>query len=66
MPQTLVNIGGISGKADADKLVGAGEALNGVKLVNVNFEDGRVVITHEAGFDVEAFKKAATDLGFSA
>lgn len=66
MPQTLVNIGGIGGKADADKLVDAGEALNGVKLVNVNFDDGRVVITHDADFDVEAFKKVATDLGFSA
>ena len=66
MPQTLINIGGISGKADAEKLVNAGEALNGVKLINVNINDGRVVITHEAGFDVETFKKLAADLGFSA
>lgn len=65
MPQTLIHIGGIGGKADADKLVDVGEALPGVKLVNVNFNDGRVVITHQEGFDVEVFKKAATDLGFS-
>ena len=66
MPQTLINISGIGGKADAEKLVDAGEALNGVKLINVNINDGRVVITHEAGFDVETFKKLAADLGFSA
>ena len=66
MPQTLINISGIGGKADAEKLVDAGEALNGVKLINVNVNDGRVVITHEAGFDVETFKQVATNLGFSA
>ena len=47
-------------------MVNAGEALNGVKLINVNVNDGRVVITHEAGFDVETFKQVATNLGFSA
>ena len=44
MPQTLINISGIGGKADAEKLVNAGEALNGVKLINVNVNDGRVVV----------------------
>lgn len=66
MPQTLINVGGISDKADADKIVANGEALAGVKMVNVNVSDGRVVVTHDAGFNVETFKKAVTDLGFSA
>lgn len=65
MPQTLVTVGGIGGKADADKLVASGEALDGVKLMNVNTNDGRVVITHDTSFDVEAFKKLAIELGYT-
>lgn len=65
MPQTLVKVSGIGGKSDADKIVGRGEALDGVKLVNVNVDDGRVVVTHEAGFDVGVFKSAITELGYS-
>ncbi|MCP2039967.1 copper chaperone CopZ [Neisseria sp. HSC-16F19] len=65
MPQTLVNVGGISAKPDAEKIMAAGEALDGVRLVNVNVDDGRVVVTHAADFDIEAFKKAVTDLGYT-
>ncbi|MDO5686319.1 MAG: heavy metal-associated domain-containing protein [Neisseria sp.] len=65
MAQLQVQVSGVSSKENADQLKAAGEALPGVKLVNVNFEDGRVVITHGDGFDVESFKKAAAALGFS-
>ena len=66
MPQTLINVGGVSGKPDAEKIMAAGEALEGVRLVNVNINDGRVVVTHTADFDIETFKKTVTDLGYSA
>lgn len=64
MPQTMINVTGIGNKADIDRLVQKGEAVAGVKMVNAN-EDGRVVITHGDGFDVEAFKAALKGEGFS-
>ena len=65
MPQTLINVDGISAKPDAEKIMTAGEALEGVRLVNVNINDGRVVVTHTADFDIEVFKKTVIDLGYT-
>lgn len=66
MPQTLIQVSGIKDKPDAEKIVEAGEALDSVKLVNVNTDDGRVVVTHSPEFDLDAFKKVINDLGYSA
>ncbi|MDO4693115.1 MAG: hypothetical protein Q4A62_00590 [Eikenella sp.] len=66
MPQMLIRVAGMANKTDADRLVVKGETVPGVKMVNANYEDGRVVITHGEGFDVEAFKAALNAEGFSA
>lgn len=66
MPQMLIQVAGMANKTDADRLVVTGEGVPGVKMVNANHEDGRVVITHGDGFDVEAFKAALNAAGFSA
>lgn len=66
MPQMLIQVAGMANKTDADRLVAKGETVAGVKMVNANHEDGRVVITHGEGFDVEALKAALNGEGFSA
>lgn len=66
MPQTLIQVSGMKDKADSDRLVEKGETVAGVKMVNANHEDGRVVVTHGDGFDEAAFKAAVSELGFSA
>lgn len=65
MPQTLINISNIADKAAAEKIVAAGEALDKVKFVNVNIDDGRIVITHDADFDIAAFNTVLQSLGYS-
>lgn len=65
MPQMMINVTGLSSKADADRLVQTGETVAGVKMVNANHDDGRVVITHGDGFDIDAFKSALQGAGFT-
>ena len=65
MPQMLIQVSGIQSKTDGDRLVAKGETVAGVRMVNANHEDGRVVITYGDGFDVSAFKAALVEEGFS-
>ncbi len=66
MPQTKLQVTGMKDKNDAKKIIEAGEALAGVKMVNANFETGVVVVTHGDGFDEAAFKASVSAAGFSA
>ena len=67
MAQTRLVATGITSKADADKIAQAGEAVEaveGVRFVNVNHEDGGIVITHTDAFNADTFKSAIQALGF--
>ena len=66
MAQTRLVATGITSKTDADKSAQAGGAVEGVRFVNVNHDDGGIVITHSDAFNVDAFKSAvqAWDLVF--
>ena len=64
MAQTRLVATGITSKADADKIAPAGEAVEGVRFVNVNHEDGGIVITHSDAFNADTFKSAIQALGF--
>lgn len=48
----------IADQAAADAIVAKGEAVAGVLFINVNAENGTVVVTHGADFDEGAFKAA--------
>ena len=65
MPQILIHVSSMKHKTDGDRLVAKGETVAGVRMVNANHDDGRVVITHGDGFDIAAFKAAMTEEGFS-
>lgn len=66
MPQTKLQITGMSSREDAKKIIEKGETIDKVRMVNANHETGVVVITHFEDFDPASFKSAITDLGFSA
>lgn len=66
MAQTKIDVGGLSTKADGDKLAEQTSGVAGVKFVNVNHEQGYAVITHGDDFDLAAFKAAVAAAGFSA
>ncbi|MBH5329176.1 hypothetical protein H9Q10_05780 [Eikenella sp. S3360] len=66
MPQMLIQVSGMQSKTDGDRLVAKGETVAGVRMVNANHDDGRVVITHGDGFDIAAFKAALAEEGFTA
>ena len=55
MPQTLYHVSGLTAD-NTDKLKDAGMNVPGVKWVNIN--NGNIVVTHEDGFDVDAFAAA--------
>ncbi|WP_346265211.1 MULTISPECIES: hypothetical protein [Eikenella] len=65
MPQTLIQVSGMKHKTDEDRLVLKGETVAGVRMVNANHDNGRVVITHGEGFDLETFKAAISAEGFT-
>lgn len=65
MAQTRLVATGISSKNDAEKIVAAGEAVEGARFVNVNVDDGGIVITHTDAFNVDAFKAAIEAIGFT-
>lgn len=58
MPQSQFNAT-VADKAAADALVAKTENLPGVKFVNVNIDNGTIVVTHGDDFDENAFKAAA-------
>lgn len=49
----------IADQAAADSLVAKTESVAGVKFVNVNVDNGLIVVTHDDSFDEAAFKAAA-------
>lgn len=61
MAQTRLVATGITSKTDADKIA---QAVEGVRFVNVNHDDGGIVITHTDAFNVDTFKSAIQALGF--
>ncbi|EGK09342.1 hypothetical protein HMPREF0476_1006 [Kingella kingae ATCC 23330] len=65
MAQSKFTVGGMGGKADADRLVEQTSSVAGVKFVNANHEGGYVVVTHGDDFDEAAFKAAVGAAGFS-
>ncbi|MDO4433228.1 MAG: hypothetical protein Q4B82_01440 [Alysiella sp.] len=66
MAQVKINVSGMTGKADGDRLVDQTSNVPGVKFVNANHDDGYVIVTHGDGFDEAAFKAAVNAAGFSA
>ena len=64
MAQTRLVASGVSSQGDADKIVNAGEAVKGVKFINVRVDDGVTIITHGDDFDLDAFKSAVKTAGF--
>jgi hypothetical protein len=58
MTQTSYQIT-IADKDTADKLVADTNTISGVKWVNVNIEQGTVVVTHGDEYDEAAFKSVA-------
>ena len=65
MAQTRLVATGISSKTDADKIAQAGEAVEGVRFVNVNVDDGGIVVTHSDAFNADTFKAAIQAIGFN-
>lgn len=65
MPQTAAQITGIADKAAADAFVVEAEKVAGVKMVNVNHDDGKVVITHDASMNLDDVKKVASGMGYT-
>lgn len=55
MPQTLYKASGLTAD-NSDKLKDAGMGVAGVKWVNINNDN--IVVTHEDGFDADAFAAA--------
>lgn len=55
MPQTKYDVQ-ISDKALAEEIIKKTEELKGVKFVNVNADNGSIVVTHGDDFDEAAFK----------
>lgn len=49
----------IADQAAADSIVAKTESVTGVKFVNVNVDNGLIVVTHDDSFDEAAFKAAA-------
>lgn len=66
MPQSKINVSGMTGKSDVDRLVEQTANVAGVKFVNANADDGFVIVTHGEDFDEAAFKAAVNAAGFSA
>lgn len=66
MAQSKIVVNGIKDKNDTEKLASHTEKVEGVRFVNVNVEQGYVVVTHTDNFNADAFKVAATEIGFSA
>ena len=64
MAQTRLVASGIASRGDADKVTAAGEAVEGVRFVNVNLDDGGIVITHSDTFNADAFKSAIEAAGY--
>ncbi|WP_367111119.1 hypothetical protein [uncultured Psychrobacter sp.] len=58
MPQTSYKTS-IANKDAADKLVADTNNISGVKWVNVNIEQGTIVVTHSEDYDEAAFKSTA-------
>lgn len=58
MPQTKYDIR-VTDKDAAEKLVADTNQITGVKWVNVNIEQGTVVVTHGDDYDEDSFKAAA-------
>ncbi|RRD89926.1 hypothetical protein [Conchiformibius steedae] len=65
MAQSKIVVNGLKDKGDADKLVAQTEHVAGIRWVNVNVEEGYVVITHSDAFDEVLFKAAVEAAGFS-
>lgn len=55
MPQTKYDVQ-ISDKALAEEIIKKTEELKGVKFVNVNADNGSIVVTHGDDFDEAEFK----------
>ncbi|EGZ45876.1 hypothetical protein HMPREF9370_1490 [Neisseria wadsworthii 9715] len=66
MPQTKLQVNGMSSRDDAKKIIARGETVENVRMVNANYETGVVVVTHFEGFDTAMFKTAINELGFNA
>lgn len=66
MPQTKLQVAGMTSRDDAKKIIAKGETIEHVRMVNANHETGAVVITHFEGFDADSFKSAVNELGFQA
>lgn len=66
MAQSKINVSGMTGKEDADRLVEQTSSVVGVRFVNANFEQGFVVVTHTDQFDEGAYKEAVKAAGFGA
>lgn len=49
----------VADKAAAEEFVKKTETVKGVKFVNVNIDNGSVVVTHSDDYDEAAFKAAA-------
>lgn len=58
MPQTKYDLK-VASKTEAEEFVKKTETVQGVKFVNVNIEQGSVVVTHDDSYDEAAFKSAA-------
>ncbi|MBO1531024.1 hypothetical protein J3492_07320 [Psychrobacter sp. F1192] len=58
MPQTSYQAQ-VTSKDAADQLVADTESVQGVKWVNVNIDQGTIVVTHSEDYDEAAFKSAA-------
>lgn len=55
MPQTKYDVS-VTDKARADEIIKQAEEIKGVKFVNINPDNGSIVVTHSEDFDETAFK----------
>lgn len=55
MPQTKYDVS-VTDKARADEIIKQAEEIKGVKFVNINPDNGSIVVTHSEDFDESAFK----------
>lgn len=58
MPQTKYDVK-VADQAAADEIVKKTENVTGVRFVNVNVDNGSIVVTHGDDYDEAGFKAAA-------
>ncbi len=64
MAQSAFSVKGMSCQDCVNSVTQAAEGVAGVRFININLADGRVVVTHTDDLDKNQLKAAIEDQGF--